>query len=320
MSWRGIGQEAKNHLDENRFFFFSIAFGLVLLFGGAIYFWLKAASDKERVVEEAAQSESVEDVLAQLIQIRSEADQVRQALAEKEMQNQLKLDLQRASAPAPSLGKPYIPVKPGTGFQNIQTNADKVYIPAGSLFRANLLMPIKTSIQGNFVMAETAFEFRLDSLRRIERGTRLIGSARLDPILRGVVVKFNRLVTPKGKEYPVQVLALSHELFPQLEGIYFSNQLETYSSILAFGFLGGFADSARKREPSVFGQIPTPDLTNNLLTGASTASFRVMEEMIRDIQQRAIEYVVVPAGEPIFLVFEQQFEIPESGSLLGGLR
>jgi hypothetical protein len=317
MSWRGIGQEAKEHLHEHRSFFFLIVVGLGIFLLGGLYFLNKNMNQKSIIQAEESSNESFENVLAQLIQIRAEADQVRRSLAERERHSQVSLSAQNVRMPSVVSGKTFISVKPGSGFQNIQTGSEKIYIPAGSLFRANLLMPIKTSIQENFVMAETAIEFRMDSFRRIDRGTRLIGSARLDPILRGVVVRFNRLVTPRGQEFPVQILALSHELFPQLEGIYFSNQLETYSSILAFGFLGGFADSARKREPSIFGQVPTPDLTNNLLTGASTASFRVMEEMIRDIQKRAVEYVVVPAGEPVFLVFEQQFEIPQGGSLSG---
>jgi len=204
-------------------------------------------------------------------------------------------------------------VKEGSGFKELAGNADSSnYISTGSVFKAQLIMPIKTSVQERFVMAQTTQEFRdpANSARRIPKGSRLIGRAQLNSALRGVDVRFTTLVSPKGKEYPIQVIGLSRELFAELNGIFFSNDFETYSTIMAFGFIEGFADASKDRQPTVIGDIPKSTVGNKVLDGVGGASFRVAEDIMRDIRNRSIEYVVVPSGEQIFAVFSEKFILP----------
>jgi hypothetical protein len=198
---------------------------------------------------------------------------------------------------------------PGDGFAPIQKQQTEVYVPTGAVFLAQLITPIKTSVERTFVMAETTREFRMDDKRRILKGSRLIGRSRLNPVLKGVVVEFDTLVSPSGIESSLSGLALSRNALPELEGLYFSNRLETYGTALAFGFLGGFANASREREPTILGSQPQVNLTNEVLAGVSTASFQVAEDILREVRERAIEYVVVPAGEQVFVALTRRYDI-----------
>ena len=183
------------------------------------------------------------------------------------------------------------------------------YIPTGAVFLAQLITPIKTSVERTFVMAETTREFRMDMKRRIPKGSRLIGRSHLNPILKGVVVEFETLVFPSGVETGISGLALSRNALPEIDGLYFSDKLETYGTALAFGFLGGFANASRSREGTIYGSIPEPNLTNDVLAGVSSASFQVAEDILRDVRERSVEYVVVPAGEQIFVALTRRYEL-----------
>lgn len=198
---------------------------------------------------------------------------------------------------------------PGVGFVDIKVKTKNTYIPTGAVFQARLITPIKTSLEKTFVMAETTHEFRMDMKRRIPKKSRLIGRSRLNPILKGVIVEFETLVLPDGTETNISGLALSRNAMPEIDGLYFSDDLQNYGTALAFGFLSGFADSARVREPNVFGSQPQINVSNQVLSGLSTASFQIADDILKDIRERAIEYVVVPAGEPIFVALTQKYEL-----------
>lgn len=206
---------------------------------------------------------------------------------------------------------PIVSVDPGEGFTVLKKYKEKVYIPTGSVFQARLITPIKTSVQNTFVMAETINEFRMDSKRKIPKRSRLIGKSRLNPVLKGVVVEFETLVLPSGIETSLNSLALSRNALPEIDGLFFSDSLQTYGTALAFGFLSGFAEGARERDFSFFGSQAKPSLNNQILSGLSAASFQVAEEMLRDIRNEAIEYVVVPAGEYIFVALTQRYNISQ---------
>ncbi len=205
-------------------------------------------------------------------------------------------------------------IDPGEGFTKVNVENREYYIPTGAVFQARLITPIKTSVSKTFVLAETTSEYRMDMKRRIPKGSRLIGRARLNPVLKGVVVEFETLVLPSGIETRLAGLALSRNALPELDGLYFSDDLQNYGTALAFGFLSGFADASRERESTFYGLQPKQDLSNQVLSGISTASFQVAEEILRDIRNRAIEYVVVPAGERIFVALTSRYELSEKGA------
>jgi len=273
---------------------------IVLALGGLIFFYL--SRETETVSVKTQRSDSIRQELEDL---RDNALRLKTQIDNRVSQSQFVA----VKHEQPRSNTVIVPVPVGDAFKRISSPSSEVYIPSGSVFLAQLLTPIKTSIQESFVMAQTTHEFRLDAARRIPKGSRLIGSARLDAVLKGVIVRFHLIVSPKGIEYPISLLALSPELFPELEGIYFTNELETYSGILALGFIEGFADAARDREQTVFGGRPRTNLKNNLLGGISTASFRVAEDIIGDVRRRAVEYVVVPSGKPLYVVFDRRFVV-----------
>lgn len=200
-------------------------------------------------------------------------------------------------------------------FQNVRVEGAEMYLPSGTVFKARLLTPIKTSVEESFVLAETTNEYRIDSVRRIPKETRLLGRAKLNPVLKGVVVEFNRMINPeRTQEADLSALALSRTALPELEGFYVRDDAEKYGSALAFGFLGGFSEAAKTRRETPFGTFEEPSLSNQVLSGVSTASFRVAEEMIRDLRERSVEYVILPAGVPIFVALTQKLEMkPEGG-------
>jgi hypothetical protein len=269
---------------------------------------------KKRPPESAAEQRQV-DSLAQLMQLRRQTDQ-------------LKDDIHRLRAPAStsraravggyspktSSDTHVVNYDPGEGFSLLKKDKPDVYIPTGAVFQAQLITPIKTSVERTFVMAEVTNEYRMDMKRRILKGSRLIGRSHFDPVLKGVVVEFNTVVSPAGIETPINALALSRNALPEIEGLYFSDKFANYGTALAFGFLSGFADAARERESTLLGSQPTVSLGNQVLTGLSTASFEVANEMLRDIRSTAIEYVVVPAGERVFVVLTRRYDIAEGGS------
>lgn len=279
---------------------------------------------------EAPESDPVQDQahdinsMTELIRLQRETQLLREQLIDmkenssKQLKTENSPDRKIASTPQghfSSRPTRVISFDPGEGgFTNLETETPSLYIPTGAVFQAQLITPIKTSIERTFVMAETIHEFRMDMDRKIPQGSRLIGRARLNPILKGVVVEFETLVLPSGIETQVRGLALSRNALPEIEGIYFSDRLETYGTALAFGFLSGFADASRVRSPTLFGPQVDVNLNNQILAGLSTASFQVAEELLRDIRTSAIEYVVVPAGEQVFVALTQRYDIYQGES------
>ena len=158
-------------------------------------------------------------------------------------------------------------------------------------------------------MAEVTEEYRMDSKRRIPKGSRLIGRSRLNSVLKSVIVEFETLVLPEGIETSIAGMALSRNALPEIEGLYFSNRNVTYGTALAFGFLSGYADSARSRQLTFYGAVPEVSVENQVLGGLSAASFQVANEILQDIRARAIEYVVVPAGERVFVALTRRYEM-----------
>ena len=160
-------------------------------------------------------------------------------------------------------------------------------------------------------MAETTHEFRMDSERSIPKGSRLIGRSGLNPVMKSVTVEFQTLVLPNGIETKLNSIALSRNALPQIEGLYFSDDLKNYGVALAFGFLSGFSDAGRVDQVTAFGPRPTATLSNQVLAGLSTASFQVAEDILRDVRNQALEYIVVPAGKPIFVALTQRYNIKQ---------
>jgi hypothetical protein len=233
---------------------------------------------------------------------------------------ELKQDLKnRNRRPATGRGggvvrQPIVNYDPGEGFSPLSAANAEVYIPTGAVFQAELLTPIKTSVEKTFVMAETTSEFRMDAKRRIPRGSRLIGRSHFDPLLKGVVVEFSTIVFPHGIESSLNALALSHNALPEIEGLYFSDRMTNYGTALAFGFLSGFAGGAREGQYTLVGYQPDVSLSNQVLTGLSAASFQVANQIMSDIRSNALEYVVVPAGEEVFVVLTQKYVVAQGGS------
>ncbi len=287
---------------------------LALILGAFVIASIKKSGSKAAT----ARSEDVEN-LTQLMRIQKEAKELQAEVSELR-----RAASTRAAGPRRQtqgvLGRtgtphdPLINFDPGEGFVAVKAPGEELYIPTGAVFQARLITPIKTSLEKSFVMAETTNEFRMDMKRRIPHGSRLIGRSRLNPVLKGVIVEFETLVLPTGIETSLSGLALSRNALPEIDGLYFSDHLQTYGTALAFGFLSGFADAGRVRERSFFGSIPEDTLNNQILGGLSTASFQVAEEILRDIRSRAVEYVVVPAGEPVFVALTRRYNVSQGDS------
>jgi len=263
--------------------------------------------------------------LAQLIRIRQETAELQEDLSKMRQTASVAIEnkfhaakqngrVRRLSSQSSATFAPttqVISVDPGEGFLEIHKQTNEIYIPTGSVFQARLVTPIKTSVERTFVMAETTSEFRMDMERRIPKGSRLIGRSRLNPILKGVIVEFDTLVLPNGLETNLSAMALSRNALPEIDGLYFSDSLETYGTALAFGFLSGFADAGRRREVTAIGTQVEESLSNQVLAGLSTAAFQVAEDILSDIRTSAVEYVVVPAGEPIFVALTRRYNITQ---------
>jgi len=210
---------------------------------------------------------------------------------------------------------PYISVKPGKAFQTVAEVKSELYIPSGSVFRAQLLTTLKTSIHEQSVFARTTRTFEMDSRRRIPAGTRVICKGALNFGLKGVVVRCSRIVLPNGREHDgLNLLALSQKTAtPLVDGIHFSDAGTNMATALGFGFLSGFSGAAQEREATVLGSVTKSSLKNQVLGGLSVASFQIAEDALKRAQSEAISYVVVPAGTAIYLIFEQKWNIPKGG-------
>jgi hypothetical protein len=301
-----------------------IVIGLVVitigLIGGAtLLYFLKKDKFQNVKVLSASKKEEIQSVAA-LIRLQNEAKSLQAQIREmKTTPNERRPASHRKSRSINqdsdrSASVQIIDFDPGDGFSKLVAADENPYIPTGAVFRARLITPIKTSVERTFVLAETTHEYRMDMKRKIPKGSRLIGRSRLNPVLKGVIVEFDTLVLPNGIETSISGLALSHNALPEIDGLYFSDDLQNYGTALAFGFLSGFADAARKRQPTIYGYQPEESVSNQVLSGLSTASFQVAESILQDIRSRAIEYVVVPAGEPVFVALTRRYNLNQRSS------
>lgn len=241
----------------------------------------------------------------------------------EKLKNELEIETKKGNVKKPSVRtvslrtskRPLvIPVSAGNAFLKVGASPAKPYIPRGAVFQAQLLTSIKTSVQGSVVVAETLRDFEMDYKRRIPGGTRLIGKATYDPTLKGVNVSFETMTSPSGQQYDgVELLALSKQAWPLIEGIVFDDSGVQMGAALGFGFLSGFASGAQDREASVFGSVTQSSVKNQVLSGLSVASFQLAEQAMEKMKSQAFEYVVVPAGMPIYILFNRKWEIPEGG-------
>lgn len=300
--------------------FFRILLGLLIIAIGliaavAILFFMK--QDKNQNLLHSKQESEVKS-LTELMHLKNETqglkndiNNMRAAVTAPHVQVsslQVRAPIDLSSAPQ------IINFDPGEGFTALSSAKKDYYIPTGAVFRARLITPIKTSVERSFVLAETTHEYRMDMNRKIPKGSRLIGRARLNPILKGVIVEFNTLVLPNGIETTINGMALSRNALPEIDGLYFSDDLQNYGAALAFGFLSGFADASRTKEPTALGYLSEDTASNKVLSGLSTASFQVAESILQDIRTRAVEYVVVPAGEPVFVALTSRYNMNQRSS------
>lgn len=255
-----------------------------------------------------SQSSQKQNQIAELVRMNDELVKTISTL-KSEIKNRGGPQTHRVSSAIPT----FVSVEPGVGFQRQFSDKKELYIPRGAVFRARLITSIKTSIQESFVIAETTNTFEMDSKRRIEKGSRLIGSASMDRALKGVTVKFDTLVTPKGVQYDdLSLLALSQNAFPLIEGIHFSDAGLKYGTALAFGFLSGFANGGMEREPTIGGSVSKPTLANQALSGLSVSSFKIADEAMQSLHDENVEHVVVPAGSDIYVAFNRKWSIQNS--------
>lgn len=299
--------------DRRRFVRWVVVPGVIFL-GVAVLFLIFEIQQRTRrsaqVVEQPSQP-----ALERLVELKRETEEMNrqlEAMVSKHRASDVDRPTsvrrtKRPSERSTANAWPVVNYDPRGGFSEINSSQKLNYIPRGAVFLAQLITPIKTSISESFVLAETTNEYRMDSVRRIPKGSRLIGGARLNPILKGVIVRFNTIVKPDGEQLNIDALALNENALPELQGLFFSDKLERYSVALAFGFISGLSDASRTRESTIFGPLPRETTGNRLLSGLSTASFQVAENLLRDIQQHAVEYVVVPAGDRIFVALQSRF-------------
>lgn len=273
---------------------------LVLLVG--LIVWSKFSGESQ-VRAEVTEEEDIA-LIEKLIAMQLELSSLKENLTAKS--HEVPGTRSVAERPRPAI----LGFQGGGDFRPVQVENAELYIPRGSVFRARTLTSIKTSIQESFVVAETTQTFEMDRRRSIPKGTRLIGSARLNPVLKGLIVRFDTMVLPGGKQVDeVALLALDGKAFPEVSGIYFTDKAQVYGSALSFGFLSGFASAGQDRESTLSGSVPAPSLKNQVLGGLSMASFAIAEDLLKDIQNKAVEYVVLPAGEEIFVVFERKLDV-----------
>lgn len=309
MSIRNILRDIKNNPKLKRFF------GAIILAAGItifIYLITQFIRDLKTRDDVTRTTQVHTEELKELLRIRNELRESQARVSEiiSDVKTSKSTPTSTPAPPVKSSPLLYIDYSQGkSAFNEIWNQREPAYIPAGAVFQAKLITPIKTSVQRSFVLAEVTKTFRMDPERQIRQGSRLLGGARLNPVLKGVIVDFTLLVDPAGKEHNIDALALSRNALPELEGLHFSNELENYSAALAFGFISGLSEAAQERDYTVFGPRPRITVENQLLHGLSTASFQVAEELIRDVRERAIEYVVIPAGENIFVALQRRYEI-----------
>lgn len=295
--------------------------GLGIMFGGlivmaALVLSTTGAPARAQLSEQEQKAQA--DSLAELMQVQKQAAELKEQVESLREQNSAPRGGSYANpatgyAGGTTSARP-VNYDPGTGFVDLKKEGGEVYVPTGAVFQAQLITPIKTSVERTFVMAEVTADYRMDMKRRIPKGSRLIGRSRLNPTLKGVIVEFETLVLPNGIETSIAGLALSRNALPEIEGLYFSDKGLTYGTALAFGFLSGFADAARTRQISFWGSVPEVTLDNQVLAGLSTASFQVANEILNDIRQSAVEYVVVPAGEMIFVALTRRYDVNQKGN------
>lgn len=255
-----------------------------------------------------------DQLLLELAQMSVQLEKLKGELAEQRSNQVAAIQPKPTASKRQSQMNTVIPVAAGNAFQKVGDGKLKPYIPRGSVFQARLLTSIKTSIQGSVVVAETIRPFEMDSKRRIPVRTRLIGKAVYDPTLKGVNVSFETITSPSGLQFDqLNLIALSERAWPLIEGMVFDDTGVQMGAALGFGFLSGFASGGQEREASAFGSVTKPSVKNQVLSGLSVASFQIAEQALEKMKNDALEYVVVPAGTSIYVLFNDKWEVPEGG-------
>lgn len=283
-----------------------LLFGLLFVSLSAIGYVLLSSKSAESLTEK-------DQLLLELAQMSIQLEKLKTDLSEQRSKQISSVEKRPSGKPRPKMNT-IIPVAAGNAFQKVGDAKLQPYIPRGAVFQARLLTSIKTSIQGSVVVAETARPFEMDAKRRIPIRTRLIGKAVYDPTLKGVNVSFETITSPNGLQYDrLKLVALSERAWPLIEGMVLDDTGVQMGAALGFGFLSGFASGAQEREASAFGSVTKPSVKNQVLSGLSVASFQIAEQALEKMKNDALEYVVVPAGTSIYVLFNEKWEVPEGG-------
>ena len=183
-------------------------------------------------------------------------------------------------------------------------------LPIGTSFIGQLLTAIDTREQNSFVKVLLPYGAAFDRDRRIERNSTLFGTVNYPGTGDKVYIKFNRVLSPDGKEFKIEAQALNAQDYsPGLAGESHDGAGGRIATTTGLTMLSGMSDVLVEKQVSGgFNPTTTPKSTmrNAFFNGLTKSTQREAERQAEKITQQK-DYVTIEAGEDIIISLTETF-------------
>ncbi len=138
---------------------------------------------------------------------------------------------------------------------------------------------------------------------QLEEGSRLLGTAKLNPRLERLEIAFHSFVNPFGKQKLIKAQAFMPDDSFGVRGNYSSGELKKYGSRMAGNFIGGLSQGLKQRSLTKTGAVlEIGNLKNAVLNGVSLSALDYVREKSRK-HERSQAFIQVEQGARFFVRF-----------------
>ena len=138
---------------------------------------------------------------------------------------------------------------------------------------------------------------------QLEEGSRLLGTAKLNPSLERLEIAFHSFVNPFGKQKLIKAQAFMPDDSFGIRGNYSSGELKKYGSRMAGNFIGGLSQGLKQRSLTKAGAVlEIGNLKNAVLNGVSLSALDYVREKSRK-HERSQASIQVEGGARFFVRF-----------------
>ncbi len=191
------------------------------------------------------------------------------------------------------------------------------FIPIGTNFIGQLLTGIDTRDANSMIKVILPYGGSFKGRGKIPKNTLLLGVARYSGKGEKICIKFDRGVTPDGKEFKIEAQALTTKDYsPCIRGEYHSSTGVRVATTLGLTMVSGMTDVLTKKvaigNNGPFGgsQTVTADSTmkNALLHGTSKVAEMEAKRQAQRLNQEGQEYITLDSGKDLIVSLTRTFK------------